>query len=58
MHGFYEVDNDGRSKKEWLNTAEKDGAPQHREQTAIQFPPGDLDDLIFYDCYPIRHSER
>ena len=27
-------------------------------QPVIAFPPGDLDDLIFHDSYPIYHSER
>lgn len=26
--------------------------------SAIVFPPGDLDDLIFHDSYPVYHSER
>ena len=26
--------------------------------SALVFPPGDLDDLIFYDCIVKRHSER
>ena len=58
MQDFHEVDNDRTGKKEWRNAVEKDGKPQSRKQTAIQFPPGDLDDLIFHDSYPLRHSER
>lgn len=29
-----------------------------RPQPTVAFPPGDLDDLIFHDCYPVYHSER
>ena len=29
-----------------------------RPQPTVAFPPGDLDALIFHDCYPVYHSER
>ncbi len=29
-----------------------------RRQQVISFPPGDLDDLIFHETYPVYHSER
>lgn len=33
-------------------------APIRRPKQSFSFPPGDLDDLIFYDSYPLYHSER
>ena len=29
-----------------------------REQAAVQFPPGDLDDMIFFEELVKKHSER
>ena len=58
MQEYHEVDRERTGKNEQLNAVQREERPQRREQTALQFPPGDLDDMIFHDSYPVRHSER